>query len=107
MVSLSRWERDHTYPTWNYHDRITNYLGYDAFALCGLRDPYVNETNGVASLASESLSQRLKNRRLTLKLTIKECAEMLNIDPKTLHGWEAGSHQPLRRYESLIKQFLG
>jgi len=105
-VSLSRWERAHTYPTWDYHGVITDYLGYDAFALCGLQDPYVNETNGVASLAPESLGQQLKNRRLTLKLTVKKCAEKLNIDPKTLQGWETGSHQPLPRYKSLIKSFL-
>jgi len=51
--------------------RPDDYLGYDAFALCGVRDPYVNETIGVASLITESLGQRLKNRRLTLKLTVK------------------------------------
>jgi len=105
-VSLSRWERDHTYPTWDYHGVITDYLGYDAFGLCGLRDPYSNETNGVASLSNESLGQRLKSRRLTLKLTVKECAKKLNIDPKTVQGWESGSHQPLPKYETLISRFL-
>ncbi len=66
-VTLSRWERDHTYPTWDYHDIITEYLGYDAFALCALRDPHLNETNGVTSLTTGSLGKQLKNQRLTVQ----------------------------------------
>ena len=105
-VTLSRWERNHTYPTWDYHAVICGYLGYDAFDLCGLRDPYVNETPGVAFLRPESLGQRLRNRRLTLKLTVKECAGKLNIDPATLQAWETGSHQPSAKHMAIIQSFV-
>jgi len=105
-VSLSRWERDHTYPTWEYHQRIIDYLGYDPFPSCGLKDPYGNETQSVASLSLSPLCQILKTRRLELKLTLKEYAQRLNVDPKTLHGWETGSHQPCSCHQKSIAAFL-
>ena len=38
-VTLSRWECDKVYPTWQHHPRLIEYLGYDPFASCGLQDP--------------------------------------------------------------------
>ena len=105
-VTLSRWERDHTYPTWDYHETITKYLGYDAFAQCGHRDPYRNETPVVASLSPSSLCQNLKTLRLELKLTLKECSKELNVAPKTLHTWEIGARQPCRKHREVISGFL-
>jgi transcriptional regulator with XRE-family HTH domain len=43
-VTLSRWECDKVYPTWEHHPRLIEYLGYDPFVSCGLRDSYGNET---------------------------------------------------------------
>ena len=43
-VTLSRWECDKVYPTWDHHPRVIDYLGYDPFASCGFRDPYGNES---------------------------------------------------------------
>lgn len=50
MVTLSKWERDHAYPTWDYHQHIIDYLGYDVFELTSLKDPYSNKSRGVAFL---------------------------------------------------------
>ena len=50
-VTLSRWECDKVDPTWEHHGGLIEYLGYDPFPACGLRDPYSNETLGVASLS--------------------------------------------------------
>lgn len=105
-VSLSRWERDHTYPTWDYHERIIDYLGHDPFPSIGHKDPYRNETNGVASLSPSSLGQNLRNRRLELKLNRHQCAEKLGVDAKTLRSWETGSRQPCRKHRDAIEAFL-
>jgi transcriptional regulator with XRE-family HTH domain len=108
-VTLSRWERDHTYPTWDYHASIIEYLGYDAFKQTGLRDPYRNESNGVAFFADgpeEEIGQRIRQRRLELKLTLGECAQKLGVDIKTVFNWERGKHRPLKSMEERIKSFL-
>ena len=73
------------YPTWNHHPRLIDYLGYDPFASCGLRDPYCNEPPGVAFLVPATLGDRIRARRLKLKLTRQKCAQNLKVDVKTLH----------------------
>jgi transcriptional regulator with XRE-family HTH domain len=106
-VTLSRWECDKIYPVWKHHQLIIDYLGYDPFPSCGLKDPYGNETNGVASFSPTPLCQRLKTRRLELKLTVKECAKNLDVDPKTLRSWEAGTRQLLGENKTRIVAFVG
>ena len=53
-VTLSRWECDKVYPTWEHQPRLIEYLGYDPFVSCGLQDPYGNEPPGVAFLSSDT-----------------------------------------------------
>ena len=108
-VTLSRWERDHTYPTWDYHARIIEYLGYDAFKQTGLKDPYGHEPHGVTFFADDGeggIGQRIRQRRLELKLTVEECAQKLGIAARTLRDWEAGAHMPLKRYAEVLKSFV-
>lgn len=105
-VTLSRWECDKVYPTWDHHRAIMAYLGFDPFTSLGLRDRYGNETNGVASLPLSPLCETLKNRRLELKLTRAECAEKLHVDLKTLQSWERGTRQPCRKHRNAITGFL-
>ena len=106
-VTLSRWECDKVYPTWAHHSRLIEYLGYDPFAACGLRDPYSNETPGVASLSSATLGEHIRMRRLELKMTVKKCAQILKVDAKTMHGWEKHRHQPSAGQKERIMVFLG
>ena len=106
-MTLSRWECDKVYPTWEHHPRLIDYLGYDSFASRGLQDPYGNEPPGVAFLASTTLGDRIRARRLELKLTVKECAQNLKVDVKTLHGWEKQRHQPARGTQKRLIEFLG
>jgi DNA-binding XRE family transcriptional regulator len=42
-----------------------------------------------------------------MKLTVKECAEQLKVDAKTLHGWEKREHQPALRMAGAVIDFLG
>jgi DNA-binding XRE family transcriptional regulator len=104
--TLSLWECDKVYPVWEHHQRIIDYLGYDPFPSCGLKDPYGNETNGVASLSPSPLCQKLKTRRLELKLTREECVKMLHVCLKTLRSWENGWRQPCRKHRDAINPFL-
>src|SRR5262245_1891444 len=99
--TLSLWECDKVYPVWKFHRRIVGYLGYDPFASCGLRDPYSNESPVVAFLARGAIGERIRMRRLELKLTAQHCAKKLRVSVKTLHAWETGRQQPGR---SVAKQ---
>ena len=104
--TLSLWECDRVYPTWEYHQRIIDYLGHDPFPALGHKDPYSNETPGVASFSPGELCQRLKTRRLELKLTREQCAEKLHVHVKTLRSWERGLCQPCRKHQRAIDSFL-
>jgi transcriptional regulator with XRE-family HTH domain len=66
-ITLSRWECDKVYPTWDHHPALIEYLGCDPFRSCVLRDPYGNEFQGVASLSSATLGNRIRARRLEFK----------------------------------------
>lgn len=108
-VTLSRWERDHTYPTWDYHARLVEYLGCDAFAQTGLKDPYTNKSDGVAFLAGRvegEIGQRIRRKRIESRLTVSECAGKLGVAVRTLRDWESGSHQPLRKMVNRIVDFI-
>ena len=104
--TLSLWECDRVYPTWEYHPRIIDYLDYDPFPALGHKDPYSNETNGVAPLSLSPLCHRLKTRRLDLTLTRPECAKMRHVCHKTLRSWERGLCQPCRKHQRAIDSFL-
>jgi transcriptional regulator with XRE-family HTH domain len=109
-VTLSRWERDHTYPTWDYHARLIEYLGYDAFKQTGLKDPYGNEPHGVAFFAvgeSEAIGQRIRRKRLELKLTVDQFAKKLGVSDRTLRDWESDTHRPTKKMVERITRFFG
>lgn len=106
-VTLSRWECDKVYPTWKHYRSLIEYLGYDPFPSCGLKDPYGNEPPFVAILCPETLGQHLRRRRLELKLTLTECASRLAVDRKTARAWEQGRHLPCREHQKVLIRFLG
>jgi DNA-binding XRE family transcriptional regulator len=99
----------YNYPTWDYHASIIEYLGYDVFELTGLRDPYCNESNGVAFFvddSTEQIGQRIREKRLELKLTVRGFARKIGVDVKTLRDWERGKHRPLKNMTDRIRSFL-
>lgn len=106
LVTMSKWECDKIYPTWQYHSKIIEYLAFDPFPSCGLRDPYGNEPSGVAILPSESLGTRVRKRRLELKLTVTECAQKLGIDVKTLRDWEGRRRSPCSKHRARIQHLV-
>ena len=97
---MSLWESDKTFPAWGHHPALIDYLGNDPFRDCGIQDPRGNETGFVAFLSAEGpapIGHMLRRKRLDLKLTVKACAQMLGVDPKSVIGWEKGRHNPSRR----------
>src|SRR5436190_11430275 len=78
--TLSCWECDRIYPTWEYWPCIIAYLGYDPFTEPSPGSRKCNETRGVAfsSLANPStLGQKLVKRRLeTRKSRVRSAQEL-------------------------------
>ena len=104
--ALGQWECDKTYPSWDNHQRLIKYLGYDPFQSCGLRDPYGNEPYGVAVLPSDALGNRLRQRRLELKLTRSQFAQKLGVPLTSLRGWERGGRVRCRKHQALLRAEL-
>ena len=88
------------------HQRLIKYLGYDPFQSCGLRDPYGNEPYGVAVLPSDALGNRLRQRRLELKLTRSQFAQKLGVPLTSLRGRERGGRVRCRKHQALLKAEL-
>ena len=107
--SMSLWESDKIFPTWDHQPALIDYLGYDPFKDIGIQDPRGNETGFVAFLSAKEpapIGHLLRRRRLELKLTVNACARMLGVDSKSLTGWEKGKHEPCRRTRERVKQML-
>ncbi len=106
---MSRWECDKVYPTWPQQAAVIAYLGYDPFANPELGRPKGNETSSIAFLSStgpESIGGQIRKHRLRLKKTCKEFAKELDVDAKTVRGWEAGRHQPIGYLRKRILECL-
>lgn len=108
-MTMSRWERDRVYPTWDFQPRLKKYLGYDPFAQPELGGPKSNETNGVAILTPEarnSFGKMVRKRRLELRKNQTEFAKMLCVDPKTLRHWERSVHSPFAKTMERVSRLL-
>lgn len=107
--TLSLWECDKVFPKWKHQPRLAGFLGYDPFEDPLLERPLSNETPGVAFLAAGqplAFGDEVRNLRLRLRLSRGECARKLDVDPKTLWGWETGKHQPPADTRSRTLQVL-
>lgn len=104
--TLSLWECDRIYPTWEYQPRLVEYLGYDPFTETGLPDAKSNETSDVAFLSPEaslSIGQKIRHFRLKSRKTRNQLAAQWGVSPKTLWNWESGKRKP----SSILKNRIG
>jgi len=110
-VTLSRWECDKIFPTPEFHQPIITYLGQDPFVTAPhpqLKSIQSNETNGVAILShAERIGLAIKQCRLERKLTRKQCAGSIGVDPRMLRDWENGKHSPIGHLRERVSEFLG
>ncbi len=81
------WEHDRTIPTARYCATIFGFLGYDPFP------------------APTTLRERLASKRRELGLSIKQAADLLEVDEGTFGRWERGDWNP-RMSGRLVQRFL-
>ena len=108
--TLSCWECDRIYPTWEYWPRIIGYLGYDPFTEPSLGSRKCNETRGVAFSSLEnpvSLGKKLIKRRLETRKSRLHCAREMGVSVKTLAAWERDCRDPSTELKGRIVAFLG
>ncbi len=54
-----------------------------------------------------TLGDHMRKRRLDLKLTQKEVANVIGVDEMTIVNWELNHTEPLKKHISKIVHFLG
>ena len=107
--TLSCWECDRIYPTWDYWPSIIAYLGYDPFTEPSLGSRKCNETRGVAFSSLENpatLGKKLIKRRLEIRKSRVHCAQEMGVSLKTLTDWERDRHNPTKAMQARIARFL-
>jgi transcriptional regulator with XRE-family HTH domain len=108
--TLSSWECDRIYPTWEYWPRIVAYLGYDPFTEPSLGSRKCNETRGVAFSSLKNpvtLGQKLVKRRLETRKNRAQTARKMGVSLKTLTAWERDCRTPSTDSQERIIAFLG
>lgn len=100
MVSkrtLSLWETDVIYPKWSMQPIVVKFLGHDPFTNPPLGAPPSNKPPGNAILGSnsaESLGQKIRTHRLSLRKTRKDFASELGVSVKAVWEWETNRRRP-------------
>lgn len=82
--TIINWELNQYSPAIRFYPRIDALLGY-----CIVQYP---KTDG----------ERLRLYRVHRGYSIKELAEILEVDPTTIQSWELDEHRPLRRYREKL-----
>jgi transcriptional regulator with XRE-family HTH domain len=107
--TLSQWECDRKYPSWEFQPGLIAYLGYDPFTDPTLGRPKGNETSCVAFFSSDApitMGQKIKQHRLKLQKSRKQLALELGVSVKTLWGWETDRRIPTTKGQEQIAKFL-
>ncbi|NNV53885.1 helix-turn-helix domain-containing protein [Limnovirga soli] len=55
----------------------------------------------------QSVGEKIRNRRLELRLTQKECAQILGVCEDSIHLWENNHHEPDIQQMPKIISFVG
>lgn len=96
-VTLSRWECDKVYPSWDEQPRVAAFLKFNPFTDPALGGPKGNETQGVAVLSSNTpanLGQMIIDYGIKMRKTRQQVAKELGVSPKTVWNWVTGRRQP-------------
>jgi transcriptional regulator with XRE-family HTH domain len=87
-TSVFNWEGNRSSPEIRYMPAIMNFLGYDPL-------PQAN-----------TLAEQLVRQRTSLRLSQKESAGRIGVDPATLARWEQGKREPQGVFLGRVKRFL-
>jgi transcriptional regulator with XRE-family HTH domain len=107
--TLSLWECDRIYPSWEFQPGLIAYLGYDPFTDPTFGRPKGNETSCVAFFSPDApitMGQKIKQHRLKLQKSRKQLASELGVSVKTLWGWETDRREPTTKGQEQIAKFL-
>ena len=103
--TLSCWECDRIYPSWEFQPRIADYLGFDPFDNPALGRPKGNESNDVANLRSghvETFGNKLMNLRLNQRKNRQQMADEIGVSVKTLRDWERNRRRPSKSHRERL-----
>ena len=108
-VTLSRWECDKVYPTWEQQPKVAAFLGFNPFTNPALGGYKRNETDDVAILSPEThsnLGQKIVERSVACRSTIKKFAQELGLSPKTIRNWETNRRSPNPTLRCKVEKLL-
>lgn len=87
--SYDNWEQDKHEPEARYWPAILSFLGTDPRP-----EP-------------ETLAERIRAKRLTQGITLRELARRLGVDPSTVTAWENGTvEKPYPRFVRLFEEYV-
>lgn len=88
-ATITNWESDHNFPELRFIPAIIEFLDYW---------PYDTPT--------DNLGQQIVAKRTRQRLSQKELARLLGVDPSTLRRWEGSRGQPLMKHRVRVMAFL-
>ncbi len=89
--TVKNWEAGRTEPTLRYVSPILYFLG----------DLTLPDAD-----SADNFPARLTLARRRMGFTQRELAAKLNLDERTVRGWERGEHRPSRRHREQIEALL-
>ena len=96
-ASIKNWERCNIMPSIGYVRRLEEALDVK----------FPSEMIFPKEENNTTLGEKIKHKRLELRLTQKELAERLGITAETVSDWEQGSHKPVGSSLEKLKDFMG
>ena len=86
--TITNWELNRTRPVIRCYPAIIEFLGYVPFS------------------PGASFAERIKAHRMLRGLTQRQLAQELGVDPTTVHKWDAGTSQPMRKMHERIEEVI-
>jgi transcriptional regulator with XRE-family HTH domain len=87
-MTVVNWEKGYASPRINHMPKVVEFLGFNPFQQCG------------------TLAQRIVSHRKAPRLTQKDSARQLGVDPSTHARLERGELEPKGRYVVAAEEFL-
>ncbi|MCD6402627.1 helix-turn-helix domain-containing protein [bacterium] len=96
-ATIQNWEIHGIIPSTRYLSKLEQVLNIK-FPASLLTNLYLKNPT--------TLGEKIKQKRLKLRLTQKEFAKKLGVNVDTIADWEAGRHKPYKRSLSKIREFI-
>jgi transcriptional regulator with XRE-family HTH domain len=97
-ATIQNWEIHSIMPSTRYLSKLEQVLNIK-FPASLLNNLYLKNPT--------TLGEKIKQKRLKLRLTQKELANKLGVTPEIISEWEKGKHKPTKRNLERLKVILG